>query len=241
MIKEAMEWLSTIKQGKPEEIDGRKYWAAPGRHLEPIIPPAPGALPFSSLTGLADYVDDDPDRGSQVGTGAFIHVVDEVTVHYISPLISPWLSRFLIAKACVEKLGMKDQCKALSEMILYIRTHFHPTQERTDLLNVLSAIVADEKSQQFVDDGVSQQVTVKSGVASLKRMDMPGDVSLVPLGGFAEVMQPPVDYVLRLQKGREEPTVILAPMVSPTYALDYMVAIRSWLIDGIERQVKVML
>ena len=241
MIKEAMEWLSTIKQGKLEEIDGRKYWTMPGRQPEPIRAPGPNGLTFSSLTGLADFVENDPDKASQFSSEAFVHVVDEVTVHYVTTITPPWQERYLLAQACAEKRQLAMYRKGLSEMILYIRTNFEEAGERTQLLDVLSAIVSDEKSQQFVDDGISQQVTVKSGVASLKRMDMPGQVCLIPLGGFGEISQPPVDYVLRLVKGREEPEVILSPVVSPTYALDYMERIRAWLIENISRQVKVML
>lgn len=241
MIKEAMEWLTTIRQGKLEEIDGRKYWTMPGRLPEPIMAPAPGSLTFSSLTGLADFVENDPDKASLFSSEAFLHVVEEDTVHYVTTLTPPWQQRYLLAQASVAKRQLAMHRKGLSEMILYIRTHFEETGERTQLLDVLSAIVSDEKSQQFVDDGVSQQVTVKSGVASLKRMDVPGQVCLIPLGGFGEISQPPVDFVLRLVKGREEPEVILSPVVSPTYVLDYMERIRTWLIENIGRKVKVML
>ena len=241
MIKEAMEWLATTRMGEVKEIEKRPYWTRPNHGPEPIVQPECGTLTFSSLTGLVDYINNDPDKGAMIGDGAFVHVKDSSTAQYVSPLVGPWLFRHYIAQATAADPDFRERRLPLAEMILTIRRHFAGTPERDVLIDVLSKIVSDEKTQQFTDDGVSQQVTVKSGVASLMRMDMPGDVSLIPLGGFAEVMQPPVDYILRLQKGREEPMVILAPVLSPTYALEYMESVRTWLIESIHRQVKVML
>lgn len=254
MLREAMEWISTREQGKLETIDERAYWTMPGKSPLPIIPPAPDSVTFSSLTGLAEYIEQDPDGifdplvvgpGASVTDSPFIHIADEsgwIEVHCLSILKRPWLVRHHFARAIAKVPDCHPKLLGLSEMILTLRTHFASSRELNELLEVLCGIVVEDKTKQFTDDGLSQVVNVKSGVASIKHMPVPGFVQLIPLGGFAEVDMPKTDYILRLKKGHEEPQVTLAPVLSPDYALEYMSSVQRWLIENITREaLKIML
>lgn len=55
----------------------------------------------------------------------------------------------------------------------------------------------------MLDDGVSQQVVVKSGVSIEENKRTKSEYSLKPFRTFSEVSQPMSTFILRLRKGAE--------------------------------------
>lgn len=64
-----------------------------------------------------------------------------------------------------------------------------------------TGLIQDEAVKTTGDDGVSQQVTVKTGVASMGQAIVPNPVELAPYRTFPEVEQPISKFIFRMQEG----------------------------------------
>lgn len=61
----------------------------------------------------------------------------------------------------------------------------------------------EETVHQANDDGVSQAVSVKTGIASVNSVKVPNPVKLAPYRTFNEVAQPTSEFVFRMRDGMQ--------------------------------------
>lgn len=94
------------------------------------------------------------------------------------------------------KLG---EYESLENMRLSLLTGFVDTPSRQECLIFLSQ-VTDQSVMTSADDGVSQTVTAKTGIASYGKAAVPSPVTLQPIRTFAEVEQPEGKFVMRLKQ-----------------------------------------
>lgn len=78
---------------------------------------------------------------------------------------------------------------------------FAPSEEREDVTKVASNIVSTQEAT-FSDDGISQQVVMKTGVTKKENAIIPNPVRLIPYRTFLEVEQPESEFVFRITEGR---------------------------------------
>ena len=78
---------------------------------------------------------------------------------------------------------------------------FAPSDEREDVAKVASNIVSTQEAT-FSDDGISQQVVMKTGVTKKENAIIPNPVRLIPYRTFLEVEQPESEFVFRITEGR---------------------------------------
>lgn len=78
---------------------------------------------------------------------------------------------------------------------------FAPGEEREDVTKVASNIVSTQEAT-FSDDGISQQVVMKTGVTKKENAIIPNPVRLIPYRTFLEVEQPESEFVFRITEGR---------------------------------------
>ncbi|MEB9817123.1 hypothetical protein P4K18_27225, partial [Bacillus cereus] len=71
---------------------------------------------------------------------------------------------------------------------------------RDIVLQVVGTVVENDVKE-IGDDGVSQAVTVKTGVASRGNAKVPNPVQLSPYRTFVEVEQPESKFVFRMREG----------------------------------------
>lgn len=64
-----------------------------------------------------------------------------------------------------------------------------------------TGLIQDEAVKTTGDDGVSQQVTVKTGVASVGQAIVPNPVELAPYRTFPEIEQPLSKFIFRMKEG----------------------------------------
>lgn len=93
-----------------------------------------------------------------------------------------------------------DRFKLAEDMVIELQAKFLPTDDRDLLLQVLGNL-KEENVKNLGDDGVSQQVTIKKGVASLQDVKVPNPVTLAPFRTFHEVKQPESPFVFRMKEG----------------------------------------
>lgn len=193
MIKEAMEYFLQKAATRIEEANGRLYST---ERIYAIEEPKPASIEVKSLSGLVGYVSSQFDTA----TPLLIHVSAPDYVTVSSALnIDAQRSIFIVAKAQPPKFQFGSFLDS-EAFIIGLQSVFVPTSDRETILRVVGNL-RDEQVATFGDDGVSQQVTAKTGIATVSSVKVPNPVRLAPYRTFTEVAQPESDFVLRMQTG----------------------------------------
>ena len=88
-----------------------------------------------------------------------------------------------------------------------------------------------EAVQVVADDGVSQQVTTKAGVARVENVTVPNPVGLRPYRTFQEIEQPASQYVLRMRRegGNGLPSIALHEVLDDQWRFKAVQQIKKFL------------
>lgn len=190
---------------KPEliSIDGTTYSS---RELfDPPTEHQPSPLTVSGLGGLVDYVDRDPD-GARSDMQLFIHVADQETVFLKSSYSGRTATRATLINADCSPFvtGFSfNTYMPLEAMIIGLQSQFVGSEDVTEVLSVLGNL-REEKISTWNDDGVSQAVTTRKGIATGERTMVPRIVMLAPYRTFGEIEQPSSQFILRLQQSQRD-------------------------------------
>ncbi len=161
----------------------------------PIEPRNP-SVGLVSLDSLLDYIKADAETLRTAG--AFV-VCDEDTVTLQSKPQGENKQRdvFIKVDAGVQHFSF-GQYMDLDALRLELLTKFSETVFRAQVLQFLSKIT-DSNVKTSEDDGISQTITVKAGIASYGQATVPSPIRLNPIRTFIEVEQPEGSFVLRLK------------------------------------------
>lgn len=209
MLREALQWLADATHGQAIDVGGHAYTTHPV-HLPPADP-TPTPLSLYSLGAIIDYLDSEVDTSKADSEGApthpdanlLLHVASHLEVRLLTPLAERWRQRELlvVAKADVTAPEL-ERPKPISELLVTLRTRFVKSEARDRVVQLLSNVSSGAEVRQ-VDDGVSQQVIAKVGVAQRQWKDVPSPLQLRRCLTFAEIDQPEGEYVLRLERADE--------------------------------------
>jgi hypothetical protein len=247
MLKEFLDRILEVTQAKAFTLNGGVTYA--DKKLSPVAPLKPEPLRAYSLTGLIDYYKSvlasdtlgwiseaeksEADILSLFSGSAIAHIVSHREVHLLSALhpIHRHREALLIAKT-VDVAGFAfDRWLDLEEFVIGVQANFRASTERDLLLRTVSKITT-AKGATMEDDGVSQTVSVKKGVALQEMQKLPNPVTLHPLRGFTEI-DPPVasQFVLRVrQRSEGDPVqVALFEADGAAWQLEARIQIRDWL------------
>ena len=199
MIKEALQYLMSLKDVKVLEINGEQYSTEQLRRIPREYDPTPvaSAVKIQTLTGLVDYIKGNVDN-----------IKEPLVVHIVSPT---HVSVFSELRADKDREKFID-CNGWTPSITYgqfvdvenfnimLQACFLQNEHSTAVLKVVGNIKEDNV-QNTSDDGVSQKVTAKSGVSTVTEIAVPNPVILCPFRTFAEVDQPESKFVFRMRGG----------------------------------------
>ena len=110
---------------------------------------------------------------------------------------------------------------------------FLPTKRRDDVLRFVAGIVqiAEVKT---ADDGISQRVTAKTGIARVAEVDIPNPLTLQPYRTFPEAQQPESDFVFRVRTASDNAIgVALFEADGGRWKLQAALNIKEWLTENI--------
>ncbi len=243
MIKEAIEKIQEISQPRFTEIDGRTYWTASGK---PVLDPAPDTLHLSTLTGLADYLnsemewpDDAPDDKD---AGLFITVDEPHIVRLHDPVSGKFKQRDKMAIVTAtlpdNRIISGEMWYDLETFIIQAQATLEDTPDKTAMIKILGN-VKEETGVTHADDGMTQNVTAKTGIATVEDTKLPNPVTLKPRRTFLEVEQPEAPFILRIKKTNAGPMVALFEADGGKWRLEAMQNIKAWLVDNVPEAVKV--
>ncbi|MCM0648664.1 hypothetical protein NBE98_09785 [Clostridium swellfunianum] len=194
--RQALEYLVNLGEVKILDVDGKKFSS---KELYPVRDPKPSKLIVATLTALVDYLKSNVDKKSS----------EKLLIHVISPDKVALYSELREDK----EREIYMQCEALTpnnirynnfmdteSFNIMLQSSFVDNNDKTILLKV-TGNVKEENVQQVGDDGVSQAVAIRTGVASVANVVVPNPVTLAPFRTFPEIKQPESKFIFRMQSG----------------------------------------
>ena len=179
-------------------VDSRPYTDKP---IHPVKEPTPDPLAVNTLTGFVDFFKEcDADRGKD----AIVHVQSPDHVVLWSPLVGTFCQRkvFVVAKASPTGF-IFGQFHDLEGFIIMLQSRFVDTEDAQKILKVVGNLT-DSEVHMYTDDGVSQGVVAKVGIAKVDNVPVPRLVKLAPYRTFLEIDQPKSPFLFRMRRGSKD-------------------------------------
>jgi len=238
MLKEALEYL--VKLGNTELFyeHGQVFST---QKLYPVERPTAEPIIVRSLSGFVDYLKSGFDRINYVNDVDFEALPPRLMVHVKSPVeviafdaLNEDMNRnYLIqAKALLPDIDF-DRWYDPENFIIKLQSCFVKTPDRDIMLKVVGNI-KEENVNSFGDDGVSQSVVAKTGVATVAEVVVPNPVRLKPYRTFVEIDQPESEFIFRMQNG---PRCALFEADGGAWKLEAMRNIRDYLEERLEQEI----
>lgn len=167
------------------------------KEIKHLIDRAAESLRINTLTGIVEYVKANLER---VNENMFLQILDEKTVVLKGLLdVDGGRETLVVAEAITPKFNYGSFHNS-EELIIALQSKFTQTQDRDLLLKVVGN-VKEENVRETGDNGVSQAVTIKTGIATATDVLVPNPVRLAPYRTFLEVEQPSSAFVFRMKDG----------------------------------------
>ena len=220
--------LFTDKNGEQYIWHDGRYERVELRKPEKIVK----AEPFEtfSLNGLLDYILTDPEGRFGEGTRHIVRVKSPTLVEVIAPETGYWRERELVAycKAVIPEISFGRYMDAEDFQVM-VQTCFMDSENRAVVLK-LAGSVRKEQNMQTADDGVSQKVTINSGISTAADVIVKNPVTMTPYRTFHEVEQPESPFVLRFN---EDGKAALFTGDGSKWKLEAVSAIRKYLEEAL--------
>ena len=185
------------------EVGGTTYSTIP-LHDPRQKDPVPQHLKIATLSGLVRYVNSNFDKDTEC---AAVHVASHKEVWLMSKLAGHFHQRKFYLLAAFEELfggGFRFGTFYSQEVfIVGLQTLFAESAVRADILKVIGTI-KENSVREHSDDGVTQEVSAKAGVALISGVAVPNPVKLRPYRTFRELEQPESNFVLRVRPGQAD-------------------------------------
>jgi hypothetical protein len=203
--------------------------------------PSPTSLSVATLGAVRDYLIANKDALNLAQLMA--HVFSPTQVFILGPLLvrDRTRERYLTADCLDVTTGWIGRFWSLEEFLLGLQVRFVDADDRPRIL-ALVGNVKHESVKTAVDDGVTQVVQARAGVALVSDVAVPNPVVLTPYRTFRDVVQPSSLFVLRVKAGRagELPEAGLFEADGGTWQLTAVERIRAWLIEALPKDVAVL-
>ena len=229
MIKEAIEKVLSLAGPTLFDEEGRRHVAIGGR-IEAIRPPRVEPIVFASLTGLVEFILD-ADFGDPRTAGSFVHVVDHKEVVWLGSLHRAWQHReaFGIARFVAAREFPWEKQLPQSEFITLVRQAFVWNEHVAAIVAVVGN-VEGQSTVRLLDDGVTQEVTARAGVARLANIALPPVVHLAPYRSFPEAAQVESPAFLRAWRDKNEQVLFSLHRVDdPTWQVEARARVKAWM------------
>lgn len=197
MEREAIEYL--IEQGeKVNPIINLEQGTYSTKSLTRVKTATADTLNISTLTGIVDYIKGNTDK---LQGDLLIQVKSYDEVRLYSPLNQDRERELYVQAQAILPDNIRYEMFLDTERFnIMLQSGFVDNEDKRIILKY-TGLVQDEAVKTTGDDGVSQQVTVKTGVASVGQAIVPNPVTLAPYRTFIEIEQPESKFIFRMQEG----------------------------------------
>lgn len=200
MIKEAIDYLLKLKRPETIQVENKQYSTI---DIKPVYEAECNPINVYNLDSLIRYLKDDPDGNTN--NKKIINVVSPLEVVVLSSLFGNFKQRerYIVAdySELVPNVNFGRYCN-IEEFIIMLKSKFIMTEDLEKIIKVVGNIT-DENITNYNDDGVTQKVTTKTGIARVGEVALPPKIRLKPFRTFIEVEQPESEFLLRAKKGYE--------------------------------------
>lgn len=221
--------IETIQQAaRPSlmTINGKPYVSG---ELRLLPEPRVTTLEVSTLTGLVSFFET---KGEHQDDELFVHVQSPQSVFLCGKITGADKVRTVYCHAtAITASGMRFGHHLTAEdFVVALQSYFVKTPTVEKILQVAGNL-SDEYARQTADDGVTQRVTVRRGLAKTDETTVPNPVALAPFRTFPEVDQPESNYILRIrpQQG-DTPLLALFEVTDHKWQLTAMKNIQDFLV-----------
>ena len=212
------------------EVDGVAYAT---REVVDLRKKAPETTPLelATLTSLVDYLKTNVDKLSK--DTLILHVESPMQVCLYSQLEGYFRQRHSFVRVSLKLLSPKfdfDHFYDVETFIIALQAFFVRTAER-DAVLALVGNIREEGVKNHSDDGITQTIVAKAGVATVREVDVPNPVTLQPYRTFREIEQPTSKFILRMRQGQpgQKPICALFEAEGNLWKLDAIQRISEWL------------
>jgi len=168
-------------------------------HRINVRPDLPVPLEFYTLAGFAQYLvaEDEDER-------PMVHVISPRQVDAVSKLHGDDQHLRRVPARAVLKTGIAGfsfgQQVPIEALNIALQTCFQPARGDITELRAFCASVRSTREVGTDDDGVSQTVAAKSGIAAVQTTKVKNPWDLAPWRTFPEIVQPVSPFVLRFKE-----------------------------------------
>lgn len=213
-------------QPKVVSVNGREYSTA--QVFNAPLPEQPNfpEVGLYTLDSLVDYIA--ANRDSINLKGATIWAYSQVA-QLVSQPNGEKRQRDVYAKASAQVSGYNfGGYQSIEDFRIALLTQFKDTADRETVLRFI-AKVSDEHVATSEDNGVSQSVTIRSGIATHQQQTVPSPIQLAPIRTFIEVEQPTGHFLFRMKQEKDKlPTSTLFELHT-NWKRDAAVAVKKYL------------
>lgn len=198
--KEALDYLVQlgIEKNPIVKVDGRSYSQ---KSLTRIKEPMPEQIQATTLTALVDYIKSGMAENENYGEHLLIHVVSPTEVRLHSELREDCERKtYMTCQALLPTNIYFNRFLGVEDFNIMLQSSYVDNEDRAILLKV-TGLIQDKEVAEVGDDGISQQVTMKTGVAKVGNVKVPNPVVLAPYRTFPEIEQPESKFIFRMQSG----------------------------------------
>lgn len=200
MLKEFIEHIQETTKPIIQQVNGSTFAINGNGSVREILPAIhhPDTLPLHSLEALVMMVQTE---AANMATPLYITIPDHLTVRCFgqpNPDAQYFRQVYYEARA-TDVPGFHDGFREHDKVIIELRSRFAPGEGVDYLLDLLSRI-SKESGVTTNDNGVSQTVEARQGVALKASVQVRPRVPLRPFRTFQEVEQPESEFLLRLDE-----------------------------------------
>lgn len=231
IIKEALQYLVGLSRPEILTTHGKSYTATTLAKL-PSPEPAVNPLVLHSLDGLIAYVKGFDNHEGERAAPDIVQISGPREVSLMGSLYGEWEQRntFVSAAPFIGRDFAFGRYMSVESFVVELQTHFVQNKHIADILRLVGNLQSGTVKT-LVDDGVSQEVTVRKGITKVTNEVVDSPVELQPFRTFQEVEQPSSQYVLRMNRNDEEelPEVALFEVDNKLWELEAVRNIKKYL------------
>lgn len=193
MLRKLFDRIWETAAPKTYEVDGHTY---SNEHLVRIDPPKwmPKAIDVTGLDSVCKLV---RNEAGAVGRKIFIQIQTYNKVQVFSTYDDQYERSYLYRCTADTPIVSVGKFNPYENAVIELRSLYIPNDDIKYLLNLLSSISSESKVTSS-DNGVTQSVEAKQGIALSQMVQVKPRVSLKPFRTFIEVEQPESEFLLRI-------------------------------------------
>ena len=198
MLKDFVNKLVEMAAPTTLEVDGSVY-SNQEMHLVQDRKPMPKCIDLTGLDSVCKMVRNEAEH---VGQQIFIQVKDYRSVTVFTSLDADEDRLYLYKCAADTPTVTMGRYMPYETAIIELRSLYIPNEGTDYLLDLLSSI-SNESAVTSSDNGVTQKVEARSGIALNSMVTVKPRVNLQPFRTFLEVPQPESEFLLRISERGE--------------------------------------